>query len=188
VIPLRAEFKGRIPGLVHDQSSSGATVFIEPLATVELNNQWRELQLQEEREVKRILHELSALVSESAEVISRSVEILAGLDLAFAKARYSQTLRGVEPTLLSLDESDGKTRGEAPRAISPAGIKPAATTLDETPVERATSMPAGVCVWLRQARHPLLPAETVVPANQRAVVPLGTVRRLDGSNPADRRR
>ncbi len=144
VIPLRAEFKGRIPGLVHDQSSSGATLFIEPLATVELNNQWRELQLQEEREVKRILHELSALVAESAEVISRLVEILASLDLAFAKARYSQAMRGIEPTLISLDRLDKTARSE-------------------TATEQPSAIPPGVCIWLRQARHPLLPAETVVP-------------------------
>ncbi len=55
MIPLRAEFKGRIPGLVHDQSGSGATLFIEPLAVVELNNQWREAQLAEEEEIRRIL-------------------------------------------------------------------------------------------------------------------------------------
>ncbi|HEM62037.1 MAG TPA: endonuclease MutS2, partial [Chloroflexi bacterium] len=53
VIPLKADFKGRIPGVVHDQSSSGATLFIEPLATLELNNQWRQLQVEEEREVER---------------------------------------------------------------------------------------------------------------------------------------
>ena len=63
VIPLRAEFKGRIPGLVHDQSGSGATLFIEPLAVVDLNNQWREAQLAEEEEIHRILAALTGLVA-----------------------------------------------------------------------------------------------------------------------------
>src|SRR5262245_57778871 len=62
VVPLRSEFKGRIPGIVHDQSSSGATIFIEPLATVELNNAWRELQLEEENEIRKVLQALTDLV------------------------------------------------------------------------------------------------------------------------------
>jgi DNA mismatch repair protein MutS2 len=65
VIPLRAEFKGRIPGLVHDQSGSGATLFIEPLAVVELNNKWREAQLAEQEEVRRILTHWIELIAES---------------------------------------------------------------------------------------------------------------------------
>jgi DNA mismatch repair protein MutS2 len=101
VIPLKADFKGRIPGIVHDQSASGATLFIEPLATVELNNRWRELQLEEEREVQRILAELSNLVAEEGEFIKRTVEALAELDLAFAKARYAEEIEGVEPKLVA---------------------------------------------------------------------------------------
>jgi DNA mismatch repair protein MutS2 len=69
VIPLRSEFKGRIRSIVHDQSSSGATLFVEPLATIELNNTWHELQLAERDEVRRILAELSAEVGRNAEWI-----------------------------------------------------------------------------------------------------------------------
>lgn len=104
VIPLRAEFKGRIQGIVHDQSSSGATLFIEPLTTVELNNTWRELQLEEEKEVHRILRELSDFVGREAKFITRTVETLAILDLILAKAKYAQALEATAPELLDFRE------------------------------------------------------------------------------------
>ena len=100
VIPLKAEFRGRIRGLVHDQSASGATLFIEPLATVESNNAWRELQLEEEQEIRRILSQLTELVAEEAPYIERTVEALAELDLAFAKAKYADVIKGTEPALV----------------------------------------------------------------------------------------
>ncbi len=78
-----------VRGLVHDQSASGATLYVEPLATVELNNKWRELQLAEEQEVARILAELSDTVGAEAARIVAGVEALAALDLAFAKAKYA---------------------------------------------------------------------------------------------------
>jgi DNA mismatch repair protein MutS2 len=97
VIPLRAEFKGRIQGVVHDQSTSGATLFIEPLATVEMNNQWRQLQLDEEEELRRILFALTGLVAQDAKAIGWTVEALADIDLALAKAKYAEELHAVEP-------------------------------------------------------------------------------------------
>ena len=93
VIPLKANFKGRIRGLVHDQSTSGATLFIEPLAVVELANQWRTLQAAEAAEVRRILLELSALVGAQATAICTLVQLLAELDLALAKARHADALQ-----------------------------------------------------------------------------------------------
>ncbi len=105
VIPLRAEFKGRIPGIVHDQSSSGATLFIEPLSTVELNNTWRELQLEEENEIRRILRELSDLVGHEARYIVRTVETLALLDLAFAKAKYAEAIEAEAPELVGFRDA-----------------------------------------------------------------------------------
>ncbi len=102
VIPLKAEFRGRIPGIVHDTSSSGATLFIEPLFMVEMGNQWRELQMEEEREVQRILTELSALVAEQTDELVWTVEALAELDLAFAKARYAEALDATEPRIVPL--------------------------------------------------------------------------------------
>ncbi|MBL8120489.1 MAG: endonuclease MutS2, partial [Anaerolineae bacterium] len=100
VIPIKAEFKGRIPGIVHDSSSSGATLFIEPLATVELNNSYRELQLAEEKEIRRILQQLTDQVGEEAERIVHTVNVLAYMDLVFAKALYAEELRAVEPDLM----------------------------------------------------------------------------------------
>jgi len=93
VLPVRAEMRHMIPGIVHDVSSSGATVFVEPLEVVEEANRWRELQLEEQREVERVLRRLSALVGERAAAIRRAVEALARLDLALAKARLGEELR-----------------------------------------------------------------------------------------------
>ncbi len=105
VIPLRTEFKGRIPGIVHDQSSSGATLFIEPLSTVDLNNAWRELQLEEENEVRRILRELCDFVGRESKYIVRTVETLALLDLAFAKAKYADALLATAPELVGFRDT-----------------------------------------------------------------------------------
>jgi DNA mismatch repair protein MutS2 len=100
VIPLKADFKGRIPGVVHDRSASGATIFIEPLSTVDLNNAWRELQIEEEQEVQRILAELTAQVAAQGPQIAHTVDALADLDLAFAKAKYAQALDANPPELI----------------------------------------------------------------------------------------
>ena len=104
VIPLKAEFKGKIQGIVHDQSGSGATLFLEPLGVVDLNNQWRQLQLAEAEEIHRILAGLSQFVSDMGRFIKHTVDALADLDLAFAKARYAEALHAVEPILFSLKD------------------------------------------------------------------------------------
>ncbi|MGD8758884.1 MAG: endonuclease MutS2 [Anaerolineales bacterium] len=98
VVPLRAEFKGQLKAVVHDQSTSGATLFVEPLQVVELNNQTRELELAEQDEVRRILAELSHKIGQEAEEIARTVEGLAQLDLAFAKARLAEQMEAASPT------------------------------------------------------------------------------------------
>jgi DNA mismatch repair protein MutS2 len=105
VIPLKTEFKGRIPGIVHDQSASGATLFIEPISTVELNNTWRELQLEEENEIRRILRELCELVGHEAKYIIRTVETLAELDLVFAKAKYADAIQATSPELVGFRDA-----------------------------------------------------------------------------------
>jgi DNA mismatch repair protein MutS2 len=108
VIPLRAEFKGRLKAVVHDQSASGATLFVEPLAVVDLNNQVRELELAERDEIRRILADLSTEVGAGAEAIRRTVEALAEFDLALAKARYAEELRAEEPELLGIAPVPGR--------------------------------------------------------------------------------
>lgn len=112
VIPLRAEFKGRIKAVIHDQSSSGATLFIEPLQAVELNNKVRELELAERDEIRRILAELSGAVAQRGDEVVLTVEALQSLDLAFAKARYAEALQANEPELLPFEqEHQGKHPG-----------------------------------------------------------------------------
>ncbi|HEY3228065.1 MAG TPA: endonuclease MutS2, partial [Roseiflexaceae bacterium] len=100
VVPVKAANRRIIRGLVHDQSASGATLYIEPMAIVELNNRWRELQLAEEEEVARILAELSGTVGADAARIIAGVEALAAIDLAFAMAKYATALRCVEPEIV----------------------------------------------------------------------------------------
>ncbi|RME47795.1 MAG: endonuclease MutS2 [Chloroflexi bacterium] len=144
VIPLKTEFKGRIPGIVHDTSASGATLFIEPLSVVDLGNEWRQLQIEETREVERILRELSGLVAEQADAIRWTVEALADLDLAFAKAQYAYALNATPPDLYRIDPTAGPERHVPSK---------------ENPYPRIRSP----FIDLKQARHPLLDPDTVVP-------------------------
>jgi len=143
VIPLRAEFKGKIKSIIHDQSSSGATLFIEPLPVVEANNQIRELQLAERDEERRILAEVSAQVGEHVTELKYGVENLAALDLAFAKAKYADELQASEPVLNPLladgNQRLAKAESQKPKAKS------------QTPIR------------LLNARHPLLDPNNVVP-------------------------
>ncbi|NLW55178.1 MAG: endonuclease MutS2 [Firmicutes bacterium] len=99
VLPVKQEYRQELPGIVHDQSASGATLFVEPVAIVELNNKLRQVEVEEEKEIARILAVLSALVGEAAGPALANLQILARLDLAFAKGRYSIELRGSEPLL-----------------------------------------------------------------------------------------
>ena len=99
VLPIKAEAKGRVKAVVHDQSASGATLFVEPLQVVDLNNRWRELQLAERDEEQRILRELSALVGAHADEIRASLEGLAAIDLALARGRYALELDANEVEL-----------------------------------------------------------------------------------------
>ena len=111
VLPLRAEFKGKIKAVVHDQSSSGATLFIEPLAVVEWNNRYRELELAERDEVRRILAELSHSIALYAETLTHMVALLAALDLTWMCARYGADMDACEPKLVSFRVDNGKHPG-----------------------------------------------------------------------------
>ena len=99
VIPIKAEYKNRMRCVVQDQSSSGATFFVEPLAVVELNNRWTEAVLAENEEVRRILAELSALVGSYTKEIQANIRALSTLDFTFACARYADDLMASEPVL-----------------------------------------------------------------------------------------
>ncbi len=141
VIPLRAEFKGQIKAIVHDQSSSGATLFVEPLPVVELNNQVRELELQARDEERRILAELSVQIGEHREELTYGVENLAMLDLILAKAKYAEELKASEPVLHQLSAFSGQQSAKK----------------QEPRTEGRT------LIHLLHARHPLLDPQTVVP-------------------------
>lgn len=121
VVPVKADHKSSIPGLVHDVSSSGATLFIEPMAAVKANNELRELHAKEKLEIERILAELSAECGDHANDIIRDFNVLVELDSIFARAKLSYKLDCQEPVI-----SEGR-------------------------------------VYLRKARHPLLPKDSAVP-------------------------
>ena len=96
-LPVKAEAKTSVPGMVHDQSSSGSTLFIEPMAVVNLNNELRELFLKEQDEINAILAELSSRVAENANGIRQDYAVLAELDFIFAKAQLAKSYNGVAP-------------------------------------------------------------------------------------------
>ena len=99
VVPVKSECKNDIPGLVHDVSATGSTYFIEPMTAVNANNALRELQLQEQKEIERILAELSAGVAGYAEAIEDDYKILVRLDVIFAKAKLAQRMKAWEPVM-----------------------------------------------------------------------------------------
>ena len=99
VLLIKTEMRYRVPGIVHDVSDSGATVFVEPMAAVDMGNRWREARLAEEREVERVLRQLSVRVGETGEDLLLALDIVARLDLDVAKARYSAALRATPPII-----------------------------------------------------------------------------------------
>ncbi len=139
VIPVRSDFRGQVQGIVHDRSSSGATLFVEPAQVVELNNTLRELSLAEEEEVYRLLRALSEQVAQNSDEIKATVDALAEIDLTFAKARYAAETQAVEPELLPI--------------------------ADLPPAPQGDNAHPGTVVYLPGARHPLLDPEIVVPVN-----------------------
>lgn len=99
VLPVKVEYKGQVPGIVHDQSSTGATLFIEPMGLVNLNNEIKELMLKEKAEIERILAELSKKVSSNVDVCKSNNKILTELDFIFSKGAYASHIDGTYPSV-----------------------------------------------------------------------------------------
>ena len=143
VVQVKSEMRSRIPGIVHDASNTGATLFIEPFSTVDIGNTWRELALAEEREIRKVLRDLSTLVGELEQDIRRGSELTAHLDLIMARARYSYSVRGVRPLSPDDGEFDAEVRSDSDNSI---GVR------------------KDMAVKLINARHPLL-GRDAVPVN-----------------------
>lgn len=129
VLPVRAEFRSSVPGLVHDQSSSGATLFIEPMAAVEMGNELKQWELKEQQEIERILAALSAEVAPYAASMEETEDLLAELDFIFAKGMLSRRFVCVSPKL----NNEGRLkiiRGRHP-LIDPEKVVPSTIWLGE---------------------------------------------------------
>ena len=96
-IPVKAEHRGQIPGMIQDQSSTGSTLFVEPMAVIKLNNDLRELELKEEKEIEMILATLSARCGEETEALRDDLDLLTKLDFIFARAQLSRSMNGTQP-------------------------------------------------------------------------------------------
>ncbi len=105
-IPVKAEYRGQVPGMIHDQSSTGSTLFVEPMAVVKLNNDLRELELREEKEIEIVLATLSSQVADHSDAINDNILLLTELDFIFARARLSLSYKGSEPDF----NEDGRIR------------------------------------------------------------------------------
>ncbi len=144
VLLIKTDFKGKAPGIVHDVSDSGATVFIEPMPAIDLGNRWRETRLAEQREEERILRQLSSLVGRYAEEINLMAHLLGRLDLAVAKGRYATGMRAIPPNLLDPDEPRKLRLGGARHPLLSGDVVPTTITIDEgAPVLLITGPNAG---------------------------------------------
>src|SRR5437660_10328793 len=155
VIPVKTEHKRRVPGVVHGASSSGQTVFIEPMETIEQNNELVRLLEEEHEEIRRILLEMTRRIAERSGEIALAAEILGEIELQFAKARFAEELNCVQP--------------EAHVAQPPSAVQ---TSQNDSRV----AQPPSAVLLLHQARHPLL--DRNLRAHGRAVVPISI--ELDG--------
>lgn len=122
VIPVKQEYRSEIKGFVHDISSSGSTLFIEPMSVFDLNNELNNLKLDESIEIQKILDKLSYLLFAIVNELKNNVELIGKIDFAFAKAKYAISISATEPVILDSKE-----------------------------------------IYLKQARHPLIPKDKVVP-------------------------
>lgn len=124
VLPVKLEYKSQFPGIVHDQSATGATVFIEPLAVVNLNNTVKQLEAEERHEIARILRNLSDAVRKNLDALTANVKILADIDLLFAKAKLARDLNATEPLLENFtDLKSARHPLIAPEVVIPVDIQ-----------------------------------------------------------------
>ncbi len=130
VVPVKQEYRSQVPGLVHDMSASGATVFVEPMAVVEANNEIRQLKNNEAREVERILMELTAQTADIADSLNQNVARLAKIDFVFAKARMSLDMKGIEP-VINTEHRVVIKKGRHP-LIDPKNVVPIDISLGDT--------------------------------------------------------
>ena len=128
-LPVKQEYRSNIPGMVHDQSSTGSTVFIEPMAVIKLNNEIKELSLKEQEEIEKILAVLSNLVAENADIIEADFDILVSLDFIFAKGLLSKNMKATEPSF-NLDRVISIKKGRHP-LIDPKDVVPIDIVLGE---------------------------------------------------------
>ena len=98
-LPVKAEYRGQVQGMIHDQSSTGSTLFIEPMAVIKLNNELRELEIREEKEIEVILANLSGQAGAELEALESDLTLLTKLDFIFARAQLSKSYNGSEPVL-----------------------------------------------------------------------------------------
>ena len=128
-VPVKAEHKSNVPGMVHDQSSSGSTIFVEPLSVVKLNNELRELEIREQKEIEAVLAALSNQTCDHLDELTLDLELIGELDFIFAKAALSRHYRGCEPRL----NKDGIIRLKNARhpLLDPHRVVPITLTLGE---------------------------------------------------------
>jgi DNA mismatch repair protein MutS2 len=166
VVPVKRDFQGLLKGIVHDQSNTGSTLFVEPLAVVDLGNEWRQLQLEEQQEIERILRELGGLIGDKGDSIRTNVEILADIDLALAKARYSVAIDArepelVEPRVKGPDPSrplDNRERRPQAQARASQDGQPQQEQNPKSAIRNPNSHQG---LYFKNARHPLLTGKVV---------------------------
>ena len=151
VLLVKAEMRYRVPGIVHDVSDSGATVFVEPLPAVDLGNRWRESRLAQEREEERVLRQLSAQAGMYGEDLLLTIDLLARLDLNLAKARYSAELRAIPPTI---DDTPPTHPAHAPGGDAPSAHPANAPGGDAAPSTHPANIPGRDAPTGHPARAP----------------------------------
>ena len=124
-LPVKAEYRGQVPGMIHDQSSTGSTLFIEPMAVVKLNNDFKELLLKEQQEIEKVLAELSEKAAGYMELISDDYRLLVNLDFIFAKAMLAKEMKATRPSFNTegrIHIKDGRHPLLDPKKVVPINI------------------------------------------------------------------